>query len=109
MANTEAWHPGRQHRRVTRTWALVATAATVIDVLQAGSAVGWKAVDPTLARRQPDTAGYPRCCTTLQHQKVPVVGLAVMVVIMAAARGARQGEQYMSAGRIAKVGTDQDT
>ena len=109
MADTEAWHPGRQHRRVTRSWALLAMAATVIDVLQAGSEVGWKAEDPTVARQQPDTAGYPRCCTALQHQTVPTVGLAVKVVIMAAARGARQGEEGMGASRIAEVSTDQDT
>ena len=66
MADKEALHRGRQHRRVTRTWALLTTAATVIAVLQAGSEVGRKAVDPTLARQRPDTAGYPRCCTALQ-------------------------------------------
>ena len=32
-----------------------------------------------------------------------------MVVIMAAARGARQGERCVGAGRIAEESTDQDT
>ena len=40
---------------------------------------------------------------------MPTVGLAIMVVIMAAARGARQGEGCVGAGRIAEVSTDQDT
>ena len=109
MADAEAWQPGRQHRRVTRTRALLATALKVMDVLRAGSEVGWKAVDPTLARQQPDTAGYPQCCTALQHQTVPTIGLAIMVVIMAAARGARQGGDCVGAGRINEVSTDHDT
>ena len=50
MADAEAWHPERQHRRVAQTWALLATTAIVVDVLQAGCEVGWTAVNPTPAR-----------------------------------------------------------
>ena len=109
MADAEAWHPERQHHRVAQPWALLATAAIVVDVLQAGCEVGWTAVNPTRARQQPGTAGFPRCCTTLQHQAVPAVGLAIMVVIMAAARGTLQKEKSMGADRITEGGTDQDT
>ena len=109
MTGTEAWHPGRQQRRVAQTWALLVTAATVVDVLQAGCTMGRAAVNPTLARQHPGTVGFPRCTTTLQHQTVPAVGLTVMDVIMAAARGARQNEECMGAKRIDEVGADQDT
>ena len=109
MADAEAWHLERQHRRVAQTWALLATAATVVDVLQAGCAVGWIAVNPTPARQQPGTAGFPRSCTTLQHRAVPAVGLAVMVVIMAAARRTLQKEKCVGANCITEVCTDQDT
>ena len=64
MADAEAWRPEPQHRRVAQTWALLATAATVVDLLQAGCEAGWTAVNPTPARQQASTAGFPRCCTT---------------------------------------------
>ena len=100
MADAEAWHPERQHRRVAQTWALLATAATVVDVLQAGCAVGWTTVNPTPVRQRP---------ATLQHKAVPAVGLAVMVVIVSAARGKLQKEKCIGTDRITEVGTDQDT
>ena len=107
MAGVEEWRLERQHQTVAQTWALLATAATVVDVLQAGCAVGRTAVNPMPTRQQPGTAGFPRSCTTLRHQAVPAVGLAVMVVIMAAARGAPQSD--MGTDRITATGTDQNT
>ena len=65
MAGAEEWRPERQHQRVAQTWALLATAATVVDVLYAGCAVGRTSVNPTPARQQPGTAGFPQSCTTL--------------------------------------------
>ena len=79
MADEEAWHPGHRQRQVARTWALLATAATVIGVLRARCEVGRNAVDPT-------STGYPHCGTALQYQTVPTTGLAIMVVFVAAAR-----------------------
>ena len=40
MAGVEEWHQGRPRQRVAQAWALLATAATVVDVLQAGCARG---------------------------------------------------------------------
>ena len=73
---------------MARTWALLVTAATVIGVLRARCEAGRSAVGPTLTRQQPDMAGSPQCGTALQYQTLPTEGLAIMVVIVAAARGA---------------------
>ena len=74
---------------------------------RARCAVGRTAVHPALARQQPGMAGCPQGCTTLQHQAAPAVGLAIMVVIMAATRGTLQGN--VGTDRIAATGTDQNT
>ena len=50
MAGVEEWHQGRPRQRVAQAWALSATTATVVDVLQAGCAGGRTAVHPALAR-----------------------------------------------------------
>ena len=60
MAGVEEWHQGQPRQGVAEAWALLATAATVVDVLQAGCAGGRTAVHPTLARQQPGTAGGPQ-------------------------------------------------
>ena len=86
MASAEEWHPERQYQRVGRT-----------------------AVNPMPARQQPGTAGFPQSCTTLQYQAVPALGLAVMIVIMATARGTLQNKKCMGTDRIAAADTDQNT
>ena len=40
MAGVEEWHQERPRQRVAQAWALLATAATVVDVLHAGCAGG---------------------------------------------------------------------
>ena len=109
MADEEAWHPGHQQRQVAQTWDLLVTAATAIGVLQAGCVVGRNSVDPTLTRQQHDTARYPQCGTALQYQTVPTAGLSIMIVIVAAARGACQDEGCVGAEGIAEVNTNPNT
>ena len=106
MAGVEEWHQGRPRQRVTQAGALLATAATVVDVLQARCAGGRTAVRCTLARQQPGAAGCPQRCTTFPQQTAPIVGLAIMVVIMATTRGTLQSD--MSTDRITDTGTDRD-
>ena len=102
MADEGAWRSGYKRQQVARTWALLATAATVIGVLRDMYGAGQSAVDSTHTRQQPSMAGYPQCDTALQHQTLPPEGLAIMVVIVAATRGARQDEGCVSAEHIAE-------
>ena len=102
MADEGAWRSGYKQRQVARTWALLATAATVIGVLQARCELGQSTVNPTLTRQQPGMAGYTQCGTALQYQTLPLEGLASMVVIVAAARDARQDEGCVGAEHIAE-------
>ena len=102
MVDEGAWRSGYKRQQVARTWASLATAATVIGVLRDMYGAGQRAVDSTQTRQQPSTAGYPQCDTALQYQLLPLEGLAIMVVIVAATRGARQDEGYVSAERIAE-------
>ena len=101
MADEGAWRLGYERQQVARTWALLATAATVIGVLRDLYGAGQSAVDSAQTRQQPNTAGYPQCDTALQAQTLPPEGLVVMVVIVAVVRGARHDEECVSAERIA--------
>ena len=104
MADEGAWRSRYTRRQVARTWALLATAATIIGVLRDMYGAVQSIVDSAQTRQQPNTAGYPQCETALEYQTLPPEGLAIMVVIVAAARGARQDEGCVRAKHIA-VGT----
>ena len=90
MASDGEWRSGCKQQQMAQKWALPATAATIIGVLRDMCGEQKSAVCSAPTRYSPHPVEHPGCNTALTHKTLPPEGLAIMVIIVAAAQGTHQ-------------------